>query len=201
MPSEGLRLLEERKRGHISDESKRVISPKKKEVNEKKDEKERKRKRDSSHVENATKKASVDTIKTVVPLQMRLVEGEVSTPQGEVTPAFSKGKDKMGESVAAPDSHVGVVYRRREVLPFRHDTLFTDLGHKGMITRFNRASSHLVSRMDVDHLESLSPSNRVRQLQTFAAEVTLSIRFAVLFKVSKVSYIRFLISASFYRLS
>ena len=61
MPSEGeaLRLLEERKRVHIPDESKRVIPPKKKEVKEKekeeKKERKRKRKRDSSHAESATK--------------------------------------------------------------------------------------------------------------------------------------------------
>ena len=92
-----------------------------------------------------------------MPLQMRLAEGEVSTPQGDAVPVSSKGKEKVGDSAVAPESHIGEVYRRREVLPFRHDTLFIDLGHKGLITRFNWATSHLISKVDVDHLESLSP--------------------------------------------
>ena len=136
MPGEekALRLLEERKRVHFPDESKRVIPPKTKEER-KKEGKERKRKRDfSSHAESATKKASVDTIRTAVPLQMRSAEGEVSTPAGDAVPFSGMGKEKVGESAAAPESHIAEVYRRREVLPFRHDTLFTDLGHKGMIT-------------------------------------------------------------------
>ena len=177
MPSEeeALRLLEERKRVHIPDESKRVIPRKTKEVR-KKEGKERKRKRDSSsHAKSATKKASVDTIRTAVPLQMRSAEGEVSTPVGGAVPFSSKGKEKVGESAAAPESRVEEVYRRREVLPFLHDTLFSELGHKGMITRFNRASSHLISRKDVNHLESLPPSDRVRQLQASAAEVPYSL--------------------------
>ncbi|XP_057524313.1 uncharacterized protein LOC130804017 isoform X2 [Amaranthus tricolor] len=175
VPSEGeaLRLLEERRRVHIPDESKRAIPPKKKEVKKK----ERKRKRDSSPAESATKKASMDTIRTVVPLQMRSAEGEVSTPQGNAVPVSSKGKEKVGESATTPDSHVGEVYRHREVLPFRHDTLFTDLGHKGMITRFNRASSHLISKVDVDHLESLSPCDRVRQFQASVTETFLRLSF------------------------
>ena len=124
MPSKGeaLRLLEESRRVHIPDESKRVVPSTKKEEKEKKEKeekKERKRKRDSSSdAESATKKASVDTIRTVVPIQVSSVEGEVSTPQGKVMPVSVKGKEKVGELVAAPESHVGDVYRRREVLPF-----------------------------------------------------------------------------------
>ncbi|XP_057538008.1 uncharacterized protein LOC130815535 [Amaranthus tricolor] len=166
VPSEGdsLRLLEERKRVHIPDESKRLIPPKKKEAEEKKEKeekKERKRKRDSSsNEESATKRASVDTIKTAVPIRIRSVEGEISTRKDRSVPVSGKGKEKVGESTAAPESRVEEVYRRREVLPFLHDTLFTELGHKGMITRFNRASSKLISKMDVDHLESLPSSDR-----------------------------------------
>ena len=111
----------------------------------------------SSHEESATKRASLDTIQTAVPLQVRLAGEEASSPQSAAVPISGKGKEKMGESDAAAESHFAEVYRRREVLPFRHDTLFTDLGNKGMITRFNRATSHLVSKVDVDHLESLSP--------------------------------------------
>ena len=176
MPSEGeaLRLLEERRKVHIPDESKRVIPPQK-EVKEKKEKKERKRKRDSSsHAESATKKTFVDTIRMVVRLQVRSMEGEVSSPLVRVATASSKGKEKVGESAAAPESRVGEVYHRREILPFRHDTLLTELGHKGMITRFNRATSHLISKVDVDHLESLPPYDRVRQFQASATEVTSS---------------------------
>ena len=174
MPSEGeaLKLLEERRRVHIPDESKRVIPPKTKEVKVEKEKKERERKRDSSHAESATKKTSVDTVRTAVPVQVRSAEGEVSTPLVRVAAVSSKGKKKVGESAAAPESLVAEVYRRREILLFRHDTLFTDLGHKGMITRFNRATSQLTSKVDVDHLESLSPSDRVCQFQASAAEVS-----------------------------
>ena len=139
---EALRLLEERKRVNIPDESKRVIPSKKteakekKEKEEKKKEKKRKRESSSSNAKSATKRASLDTVRTAVPIKIRSVEGEVSTLQRKAIPVSGKGKEKVGESVAAPESHVGQVYRRREVLPFRHDTLFADLGHKSMITRF-----------------------------------------------------------------
>ena len=41
-----------------------------------------------------------------------------------------------------------------------------------MITRFNRATSQLINKVDVDHLESLSPCDRVLKFQASAAEVT-----------------------------
>lgn len=122
----------------------------------------------------------MDTIKTVVPIKIRSVEGEVSTPKRKAIPAISKGKEKVGESAATPESRVEEVYRRREVLPFQHDTLFTELGHKGMITRLNRATSHLISKVDVDHLGSLPPKDRVRQFQASAAEVVSSLRLGIL---------------------
>ena len=109
---------------------------------------------------------------SAVPLQMRSVEEEVASPQTKASLVLSRGKEKVGESAEAPKVMVEEVYRRREVLPFQHDTPFTDLGHKGMITRFNRATSHLISQVDVDLLDSLSPTDRVRQLQVSAAEVT-----------------------------
>ena len=109
---------------------------------------------------------------SAVPLQMRSVEEEVASPQTKASPVLCRGKEKVGKSAEAPKAKVEEVYRRREVLPFRHDTPFTDLGHKGMITRFNRATSHLISQVDVDLLDSLSPTDRVRQLQVSAAEVT-----------------------------
>ena len=168
---EALRLLEERKRVHIPDESQRVIPSKKRESRKKKSGKERKSKRDSpSHGESAEKRASSDTIHTAVPLQTRSAGEETSTPQAEA-PISHKDKETVGESSAAPEPRIEEVYRRREVTPFQHDTLFNELGHKGMITRFNRATSHLISRKDVDHLESLPPVDRVRQLQASAAEV------------------------------
>ena len=64
----------------------------------------------------------------VVRLQVRSMEGEVSSPLVRVATASSKGKEKVGESAAAPESHVGEVYRRREILPFRHDTLLPTWG-------------------------------------------------------------------------
>ena len=146
-----------------------MIPPKKKEAKEKKEKEEKKKKKkrkresSSSNAESATKTASVDTIRIVVSIKIRSIEGEVYSPQGIVMHVSCKGKEKVGDSVAAPESHVGEVYHRREVLPFRHDTLFTDLGHKSMITRFKRATSHLISKMDVDHLEFLPPSDKVRQ--------------------------------------
>ena len=100
-----------------------------------KDKKERKRKKDfSSHGESASKKASVETIMTDVPLQMRSAEEEASSSLNKALPVSGRGKEKVGESTAAPESRVKEVYRRREVFPFRHDTPFTNLGHKGMIT-------------------------------------------------------------------
>ena len=60
---EALRLLEERKRVHIPDDSQRVIPSKKRETKKKKSRKERKRKKDSSsHGESAAKRASQYTI-------------------------------------------------------------------------------------------------------------------------------------------
>ena len=73
-------------------------------------------------------------------------------------PISDKGKEKVGESSAAPDSQFAEVYRRWEVPPFRRETPFTELGHKGLIVRFNRATSNLVSKVDVDLLESMPPA-------------------------------------------
>ena len=168
---EALRLLEERRKVHVPDDSQRVIPSKKRESKKKKSGKGRKRKRDSpSHGESAAKKVSLDTIHTAVPLQARSAGGETSTPPAEA-PISPKDKETVGESSAAPEPQIKEVYRRRDVIPFQHDIFFNELGHKGMITRFNRATSHLISRNDVDHLESLPPIDRVRQLQASAAEV------------------------------
>ena len=81
MPSqqEALRLLEERKRIHIPDESKRAI-PQTRDA-KKRSGKERKRKSDSSsHGESTAKRASGDTIHTAVPLRMRPSVEEASSP-------------------------------------------------------------------------------------------------------------------------
>ena len=172
---EALRLLEERKRVHIPDETKRVIPSKKKEEKEKKKEreektekeKERKRKREASpsNAKSAARKGSAKMIKTVVPITIRSAKQEVSTSKKITTPASGKDKEKVGESVVGSELPAKEVYRRRgEVLPFRHDTLFTELGHKGMITRFNRAAKNLISEVDVDYLESVSPRDRGFQL-------------------------------------
>ena len=119
MPSEqeALRLLEERKRVHIPDESERVIPPQTRGVSKKGGKK--KRKRDSSsHRESSAKRPSVGTIHTAVPLQMRSAEEEASPPLDAPQPVPSKGKEKVGESSAAPSSQFAEVYRRREVSPF-----------------------------------------------------------------------------------
>ena len=130
---EALRLLEERKRVHIPDDSQRVIPSKKRESRKKKSGKERKRKSDSpSHGESAAKRASSDTIHTAVPLQARSAEKETSIPPAEA-PLFNKGKEKVGESSTALEPRIEEVYLRREVLPFQHDTLFNELGHKGIV--------------------------------------------------------------------
>ena len=122
----------------------------------------------------------MDIIKTVVPIKIRLVDGEISTLKRKAIPAIGKGKEKVGESAAAPESHLKEVYRRREVLPFQQNTLFTELGHKGMITRFNKATSHLITKVDVDHLGSLPPKDRVCQFQASAVEVVSSLRVGIL---------------------
>ena len=101
MPSEGeaLRLLEEKKRVNIPDESKRVIPPKKKEVKEKEME-EKKEEEEEERLfpcRECHEKPSVDTIKTAVPLQVRSAERDVFTPQGKTVPVSSKGKEKVGE--------------------------------------------------------------------------------------------------------
>ena len=154
---EALRLLEERKKIHIPDESKRVI-PQTRDA-KKKSGKERKRKRDSSsHGESSAKRASVDTIHTAVPLRIRPAVEAASSPQATSVPISDKGKEKVGESSSAPDSQFAEVYRRREVPPFQHETPFTELGHKGLIVRFNKATSNLVSKVDVDLLSPCPPA-------------------------------------------
>ena len=57
-------------------------------------------------------------------------------------------------------------------MPFKHETPFTESGHKAMNTRFNRAAKNLISEVDVEYLESLPARNRLRQFETFAAEVS-----------------------------
>lgn len=168
--AEALQLLENRKKFHIPDETKRVYPSKEKEekkVEEK--EKKKKRKRDSSSPESATKEVAATLIKTVVPLVIRSVEGEVSVPLKKQ--ALGKGKEKVDESAPVAEPLKEVAYNRRDVIPFNPGTLFSELGYKGMVTRFNRASAQLVSQKDVDNLDSVSPLDRVRQLQSSAADV------------------------------
>ena len=96
---EALRLLEERKRVHIPDDSQRVIPSKKRETRKKKSGKERKRKRDfPSHGESAAKRASQDTIHTAVPLQARSAEGETSIPRPRL-PSPIKARRRSGSRV------------------------------------------------------------------------------------------------------
>ncbi|XP_057527557.1 uncharacterized protein LOC130806469 isoform X4 [Amaranthus tricolor] len=167
---EALRLLEERKQVHIPDESERVVPPQTRGATKKSGKK--KRKRDSSsHKEKSAKRPSVGAVPTARPLQIRPVEEETSPLQDSPRPSSDKGKEKMGESSAAPSSQYAEVYRRREVSPFRRDTPFPELGHKGLVVRFNRATSNLISKVDVDLLESMPPRDRVRQAQASAAEV------------------------------
>lgn len=179
MPSEAeaRKLLEDRKKFHIPDEDKRIYpsakedkaaeKTKKAEKAEKTEKKERKR--DSSSTESAVKEVSAEVIKTAVPLKIRPAEGEVPAPQKKQ--AFDKGKGKMGESASVVEPVKEVAYNRRDVVPFSPTTLFSELGYKGMVTRFNRASAQLVNQVDVNHLDSVNPLDRVRQLQTSAAEV------------------------------
>ncbi|XP_057518115.1 uncharacterized protein LOC130799022 [Amaranthus tricolor] len=172
---EALRLLEERKRIHLPDESVRVIPPQTRGV---KKSGKKKRKRDSSsHKESSAKRPSVGTIPTAVPLRIKSVNEEASPPLDSPQPASNKGKEKVGESSAAPSSQFAEVYRRREVSPFRHETPFPELGHKGLIVRFNRATSNLISKVDVDLLESMPPRDRVRQAQASAAEAFIRLAF------------------------
>lgn len=165
MPSnmEALKLLEDRKKFHIPDETKRVYPSKKKEKAV-----EKKRKRGSSSAGSAAKEASAEVIKTAIPLVSGIVEGEVCVPLKKQN--LGKGKEKVGESMVAEVTKE-VPYNRREVVPFNPNTLFSELGYKGMVSRFNRASAQLVSQRDVDHLDSVAPLDRVRQLQSSAAEV------------------------------
>ena len=73
-------------------------------------EKKRKRKNDSSsHGESATKRASLDIIRTAIPLQARSAEGETSIPPGEA-PISYKVKEKAGESSTAPEPRIEEVY-------------------------------------------------------------------------------------------
>ncbi|XP_057529899.1 uncharacterized protein LOC130808438 [Amaranthus tricolor] len=172
---EALRLLEERKQIHIPDESERVIPPQTRGV---KKSGKKKRKRDSSsRKESSAKRPSVGTIPTAVPLRIRSVDEEASPPSDSPRPASNKGKEKVGESSAAPSSQIAEVYRRREFSPFRHETPFPELGHKGLIVRFNRATSNLISKVDVDLLESMPPRDRVRQAQASAAEAFIRLAF------------------------
>ncbi|XP_057527555.1 uncharacterized protein LOC130806469 isoform X2 [Amaranthus tricolor] len=173
---EALRLLEERKQVHIPDESERVVPPQTRGATKKSGKK--KRKRDSSsHKEKSAKRPSVGAVPTARPLQIRPVEEETSPLQDSPRPSSDKGKEKMGESSAAPSSQYAEVYRRREVSPFRRDTPFPELGHKGLVVRFNRATSNLISKVDVDLLESMPPRDRVRQAQASAAEAFIRLAF------------------------
>ncbi|XP_057526266.1 uncharacterized protein LOC130805510 [Amaranthus tricolor] len=173
---EALRLLEERKQVHIPDESERVVPPQTRGATKKSGKK--KRKRDSSsHKEKSAKRPSGGAVPTARPLQIRPVEEETSPLQDSPRPSSDKGKEKMGESSAAPSSQYAEVYRRREVSPFRRDTPFPELGHKGLVVRFNRATSNLISKVDVDLLESMPPRDRVRQAQASAAEAFIRLAF------------------------
>lgn len=133
------KLLEDWKKFHIPDESKRVNPSKKKDKATGKAEKKKKRKRDSSSAESAVKEVSAEVIKTDVPLKIKSTKGEVSVPLKKQ--ALVKGKEKVGETVPAAEPVKEVPYNRRDIVPFNPTTLFSELGYKGMVTRFNRASA------------------------------------------------------------
>lgn len=100
---------------------------------------------------------------------IRSVEGEVSVPLKKY--ALGKGKEKVDESAPIIEQIKEVAYNHRDVVPFNPGTLYSELGYKGMVTRFNRASPQLVSQKDVDQLDLVSPLDRVRQFLSSAAEV------------------------------
>lgn len=75
-----------------------------------------------------------------------------------------KVRKKIGESVPVDKPQKEVAYDRRTVVPFKPDVLFSELGYKGMGTRFHKATAQLVSETDVSHLDSTPPLDRVRQL-------------------------------------
>lgn len=129
---EALHLLEERKKIHIPDEAKRVIPSKKMEDKEEEKEKDKKkRKRESSSTESAAKSASAEPVWTAIPLTIRSVEEEVSAPVKQTV--LGKGKEVIYESTPIVKTK-DAVYNRREVVPFNPDTLFSELGYKGMAT-------------------------------------------------------------------
>lgn len=112
---------------------------------------------------------AAEAVKTAVPLKIKPVEGKTTIMLKRH--ASRKGKEKMEEAAAPSEPEKEEVYDRREVAAFKPNTPFSDLGYKGIITRFNRASAQLVSQADVERLDKTPQIDRVRQLQASAAEV------------------------------
>lgn len=169
--AEARKLLEDRKKFHIPDESKRVYPSEKenKAAGKAVDTEKKKRKRDSS-TESAAKEVTAEIVRTAVPLKIKYAGGEASAPQKKQ--ALGKGKEKTGETAPINEPVKEIPYNRRDVTPFNPTVPFDELGYKGMVTRFNRASAQLVSQVDVNKLDEVPPLDKVRQLQSSAAEVS-----------------------------
>ena len=95
-----------------------------------------------------------------------------ASSQKKTNPAPTKGKDKVEGWAETPIQPVEEVYNRRaEILPYSHDTLFTELGHKGMVARYHRATKNIISEVDMDYLDTVHSRERIGELQSSAAEV------------------------------
>lgn len=110
-----------------------------------------------------------------MPLRIRPVGEDVPATRKNVY--VGKGNEKGKETIPVEEPRKEVVYDHRSVVPFKPDVLFSELGYKGMVTRFNRASAQLVSETDVSHLDSVPPLDRVRQLQASATQVFIFVWF------------------------
>lgn len=106
-----------------------------------------------------------------MPLKIKSVEEETTSPRRKSPPAIEKGKEKVDDSASVVEPWKEVVYDPRRAVPFKPDTRFPELGYKGMVTHFNMAATQMISETDVSHLDCLQPLDRVRQLQASAAEV------------------------------
>ena len=85
----------------------------------------------------------------------------------------NKGKGVAESSGETSPQSYERVYNRR-IRPHRDDATFTEIGHKDLITRLNRAFQNMLSEKDMEYLDAIPPVERARQACFSAAEVSIN---------------------------
>ena len=125
-------------------------------------------------VEDENKEASSESSEPIceaVPLQQKMPGVHIREPDVMVQkPAVGvpSSSDRKGKRVIEDEDEVYT----RNIKAHKPDVPFVNLGPADMAIHFNKAARCLLSRVDMDHLDSLDPAVRAEQAQKAMADVS-----------------------------